>query len=78
MLWWLPLFALVTSAADTAGIRMAIGQNLLTELEDAFLPKLLSNLQDKRLPDINVGDPKSWFKFDYNLTDIVVKDVIVN
>jgi len=45
--YWLLAFLLVaSSASNTAGVRLSIGQGLLDELEQTYLPGLIAQLKN--------------------------------
>ncbi|MEE4247064.1 MAG: hypothetical protein V2I33_16745 [Kangiellaceae bacterium] len=81
MVLWLSLLLALGAAASTsdiAGVRMAVGQGLLTEIEDAYLPKILAKLSGENLGDYKIEGIKWLISYDLEFSDLTIDTVQVD
>ena len=77
--YWLLAFLLVaSSASNTAGVRLSIGQGLLDELEQTYLPGLIAQLKNQTIPDVSIAKSGFLYHLDLNLTHVDIEAIDID
>ena len=76
-----PLFILLiasVSATEHAGVHVSIGEDLLTELQQTYLPGLLQKVNGLKLPDFSFASSELDIDFGFNFTDSILNEISVD
>ena len=66
------------SASENAGVHVSIGEDLLTELQQTYLPGLIQKVNGLKLPEFSFAAEKLDIAFGFNFSESILSEISVD